>query len=148
MKLTKEVKEEIDRLYNIYNKITPEILLDHGSDPESPLHQYFEWNQEKAAESYRLVQAYKLIRSYQIKRETEKGVVKMRKYHVITSSEEDKGDYKDIDDVINDDYMKQILEKQILDNLRAAYNKYLSFKKLTDSEKYDGIMHHVEQIIA
>lgn len=42
--------------------ITPEAVVDLAKNKESVLHDYFEWNNKKAAESYRLQQASGLLR--------------------------------------------------------------------------------------
>jgi len=44
-------------------KITPEELVQAARDENSPLHHFFEWDDDKAAEKYRLMQARTLIRS-------------------------------------------------------------------------------------
>ena len=47
-------------------KLTPSEVVSAARDPESPLHNSFEWDDAKAAESWRLVQARELIRSVQV----------------------------------------------------------------------------------
>ena len=47
-------------------RITPEQVLEDARDPESPLHNYFEWDVETAARQYWLDQARTLIRSVKI----------------------------------------------------------------------------------
>lgn len=41
--------------------ITPAQVVEHARDPESVLHQYFEWDDTEAARRFRLVQAGNLI---------------------------------------------------------------------------------------
>lgn len=53
--------------------LTPQIVLDTATDPEHPLHRYFEWNDDSAAHKYRLVQASHLIRRVTVKIESSSG---------------------------------------------------------------------------
>ena len=43
------------------NKITPTTVVSDAKNTSSPLHNYFEWNDQKASEEYRLQQARTLI---------------------------------------------------------------------------------------
>ena len=44
-------------------RITPQQVVDAARNPDSPLHQFFEWDDQTAAERYRLVQARTLLRA-------------------------------------------------------------------------------------
>lgn len=46
--------------------ITPAQVVEHAKDEDSPLHSYFEWDDEKASENYRKMQARALIRSVRV----------------------------------------------------------------------------------
>jgi hypothetical protein len=46
--------------------LDPRAVVEDAKNPESPLHTYFEWDTEKAAESYWLIQARSLIRSVRL----------------------------------------------------------------------------------
>lgn len=46
--------------------ITPQIVLDSSRPKNAPLHPHFCWNNSKAAEEYRLIQAAGLIRSIKV----------------------------------------------------------------------------------
>ena len=41
--------------------VQPAAVVDQARDPKSPLHRYFEWDDNEAAEQYRLYQARNLI---------------------------------------------------------------------------------------
>jgi len=47
-------------------RLTAEIVVDDAHSPGSPLHEFFEWNDTKAAEEFRLEQARNVIRSVRI----------------------------------------------------------------------------------
>lgn len=59
-------REELHRLYERDGKLTAESTVSEASDPISPLHQYFEWDDLQAAHEHRLSQARYLIRRFEI----------------------------------------------------------------------------------
>lgn len=54
-------------------KLTAEDVVSAARDPESPLHAFFEWDDARAADAWRLEQARTLIRSVQIRVSVEEG---------------------------------------------------------------------------
>jgi hypothetical protein len=62
-------------------KCTPQALVDSARDAASVLHKYFEWDDAKAAEQYRLTQARYYMRSINIEYVTEEcGIIEMRAF--------------------------------------------------------------------
>ena len=57
------IEQELDRLVEEHGTITPQMVLEEGRDSKSPLHKFFEWDDTKAAEKYRLAQAYAMIQA-------------------------------------------------------------------------------------
>ncbi len=49
---------------------TPQSLVEAARDPASPAHKWFEWNDTKAAEQYRLIQARLYLRSITVEYST------------------------------------------------------------------------------
>jgi hypothetical protein len=67
--------------------VTPKALVEVARDAKSPIHQYFEWNDEVAAEKYRLYQARTLIKCIYIK---ESNGTEIRKYHNVYLEKDDR----------------------------------------------------------
>jgi len=63
-------KKEIisESLLGLYKNgsVTPKMLVNVARNPESPLHPFFEWNDEKAGENYRQIQASFYLRTYTV----------------------------------------------------------------------------------
>lgn len=61
--LPEEVQEALDRIAkdDPDGLIQPEAVVEAAQDPKSPLHRYFDWDEETAAQKYRLAQARALI---------------------------------------------------------------------------------------
>ena len=47
--------------------LTPELVVDESREENAPLHPVFEWDDKKAAEHYRVMQAGSLIRNVTVK---------------------------------------------------------------------------------
>ena len=82
--------DEVKRLADEHGgEITPEIVLEHARPKSSVLHQLFEWDDAKASEQYRLVQAAKIIRSIKVTISGEGGKhVRVRAFHNISPADE------------------------------------------------------------
>lgn len=60
------VGERLDALREHNNGLTPDVVVSDARKPGSVLHPFFEWDDTKAAERYRLDQAGGLIRAVQV----------------------------------------------------------------------------------
>ena len=56
--------EELERIRTWHNgRLTQEMVVEAARDPGAPLHPHFEWDDQKAADKWRLEQAGDMIRS-------------------------------------------------------------------------------------
>lgn len=65
-KLTPECIETIVSLESKQGRLEPDQIINEAVNESSPLHYYFEWDDEKAGAAYRLDQARELIRRVKI----------------------------------------------------------------------------------
>lgn len=57
------IGEELERISQLHGgKLTPRAVMQEARTGRNPLHPFFEWDDKKAAESYRLEQARHIIR--------------------------------------------------------------------------------------
>jgi hypothetical protein len=77
---------ELIRLYNRDGKLTQEQVVAEATDPSSPLHRHFEWDDQSAAHRWRLDQAEILIRSAEVWITIEEHKVKVRAIPHVTGS--------------------------------------------------------------
>lgn len=113
--------EELERIKQKYGGIAPSFVVDESRTEDAALHKCFEWNNEKAAERYRGVQAKEIIRSIcVVKLDNEEVIEPTRAFvSVVDSQQEHK--YISIKDAMSDkDYQKQVLSN--------ALNELISFK--------------------
>lgn len=64
--LSTAAKSRLESLEQRDGNLRIAAVVEDASDPESPLHPYFDWDDETAAASWRLAQAREIIRSVQI----------------------------------------------------------------------------------
>lgn len=80
MRTTKAEREvvlaELQRLEALHGKVAPEVVVREARAKESPLHRYFDWNNKRAADKWRLEQARSLISSVKFDHRTERGIVR------------------------------------------------------------------------
>ena len=74
-------------------RLTPNAVLDDAKDPDSPLHDSFEWDDEKAAHAHRIEQARALITSVRVVQRTDKTAVRAVFYVRDPSAENDEQGY-------------------------------------------------------
>lgn len=68
------VGQTIAALANEQGRLTPSAVLDAARPEDSPIHPCFEWDDSKAAETWRLEQARRLVRAVVIVPDNDRGV--------------------------------------------------------------------------
>lgn len=66
--MKEQVVTELKRIYERDGKLRTTAVVSEAKKKTSPLHPEFEWDDSKAGEEYRLIQARQLIRSVRIER--------------------------------------------------------------------------------
>ena len=135
--------KEIDRLTKEHGFVTPKILVEEASSKKSPLHDWFEWNKNKAAEKWLIEQAKYLLRSIEVVVVCEGKPVQTR-YMVNVANEEVASVYMPIqavleDEKLMDDYVAQAFRE--LESVRSKYEHLLELRELW--EKLDEIKEKV-----
>lgn len=136
--------EECDRIANSVG-LTAENLLNASREETAPLHNYFEWDNDVAAEKYRLVQSKDLIRSIIIVRQTDDDErPPVRKFIAIRKPETKEREFIPVETVLKrQDYMEQMFE-QALKDLSAFRTKYVN---LRDYAKMSGVFTSIDELL-
>ncbi len=66
MDIKKGVQEVVNKIYAEVGEVRPSALVEAARPKSSPAHNAFEWDDSKAGEEYRLIQARTWIRNVQI----------------------------------------------------------------------------------
>ena len=117
--------EKLEKL----GSLTAKNLVEASKDKSAPLHSEFEWDNRKAAASWREQQARNIINSIEIKTENSDPV---RAYFNIVYNDPE---YKHIDTIIKSEDDTQLL-------LKTAYGELRSFKR-----KYESIQNYLTGVM-
>ena len=126
-------------IYEEYEKVTTELIIKEAHRKDSPLHGYFEWDDNKAAEAYRKEQARSLIRD-----------IRIIKYH-----NNDKQDVKAFISVMTDEGKSyqavatvlgnEELRNQIIKNAKKNISYWA--KELKRFKEFAKIVMEIEQLV-
>lgn len=113
-------------------------VVDDAKHEDSPLHEFFEWNDQRAAERYRLNQARYILRSIEVMIKAEDGQENtVRAFHHVTVDDSFTSARNKAEHVVvtiqramsEEDLRKQIIE-EALRQLQAWQRKYRQYKEL------------------
>lgn len=113
-------------------------VVDAARDPSSPLHDEFEWDDDVAAEAYRLAQAGALVRRVKlhIVRSVDVGkkvqITTTRAFQSRPSQRNRAGGYESIQDILNDEDKRAEMLAQVLRELAAYRKRYDQLVELND----------------
>ncbi|MBQ1535083.1 MAG: hypothetical protein IIZ62_00415 [Ruminococcus sp.] len=107
--------------------LSAQTLLDANRNEDAPLHNEFEWDNEKAAESYRLHQARHIINCLCIKAEEAPNKEPVRAFFKIENRD---SEYKSLDVILQSEDSYNALLRTALAELRALEKKYSDLKEL------------------
>lgn len=60
------IQAELAKIKKKLGEVTNQHIVDAARDAKNPLHKFFEWNKDVAAEKYRLIQAGEIVRSIRV----------------------------------------------------------------------------------
>ena len=119
-----------------------DMVLDAARDPNCILHKHFQWDDSKAAESFRKMQARQLIQKCTVTIEKAPDV-QIRAFVSLAPDQHAGGGYRMTADVLSDDDLKA----QLLYEMQAALVKWKKQINLLDRETID-IINKLEGIVA
>jgi hypothetical protein len=109
--------------------LLPENVVEKAKDIKNPLHSYFEWDDKKASDEYRLYQARNLIRvSVQYLSENPQ-----EPYKVFVSMKEDRyngGGYRELVSVMDSPRLRESLINEAAEEMQVFIDKYKHLKEL------------------
>ena len=130
--------EHLERLREANGGLSARLVLDDAKAQESPIHEEFEWDNERAGEEYRLWQARHLMNSMVVVVSGDGEVEKTtRAFVVVTQNDQDR--YESIHVVMDDPVMRQQVLTRALRELESWEKKY---KEL---EEFAGVFKAVEK---
>jgi hypothetical protein len=120
--------------------LRPRDVVDEATPEESPLHPHFEWEDEIAADKFRLFQAAHLIRRVRVVQETKSGEkVSVRAFVSLPSDRNDGGGYRSLVAVRESGGMGELLAAAKAE-LAAFRNRYAKLEEL------GNVFHAIDEI--
>ena len=122
---------EMERVRTMQNgRLEARDLVEQSREPTAPLHPAFEWNNEVAAEAYRVEQAKYMIRSIEVVVRDEPEAKPVRAF-VSVKRDEDRS-YTSVSHAMSDaDLRKQVLQNALRE-LEAWRNRYAELVELAN----------------
>ena len=113
--------------------LTAQLVVEAARDPLHPLHAHFEWDDEKAGESYRVHQARALIRVVKLEYVDKRGEVqKMRVYHSVSNPISDSGrSYTPLSEIQASETLTAELRRRMEFEWRNLHRRYKHFVEFT-----------------
>ncbi len=111
-------------------QLTAEAVVKHATDPDSVLHNAFEWDDSAAANAHRLEQARYILRSIVVVVRHAESAGPVRAF-VIVKIDEDRF-YQPIEVVMRTPDLREQLLKRAIAEAEAWQSRYEQFKELSD----------------
>lgn len=155
--MNQQVKERLQYLASLHDhRLTPQIVIDDARDGDSPLHDCFTWDIEKAAYKQLLHEARQLIRSVKIEFKIESVKVNTVAYVRDPDKPSDEPGYISVDKVKSDREASRLI---LIDEFRRAGSalrraqrlaKYFELENQVNelSEKIDSAQKSIEEMTA
>ena len=116
---------EIKAIRDKHGKLTPKIVLTEATNPQHPLHDQFVWDNEKAGDAYRLIQARELIQSVRLRFVDSAGENRSaRRYYAIRAADADEFDYDDVEEVMADRFRRKLLLNEMQRRIDELVQQY------------------------
>lgn len=110
--------------------VTPEMVWKAAEDPDSPIHDDFEWDERKAAENHWKERARNLVNHIVVVRTYDEPADEGLKAFISVVVSEKKRAYVDIGTVKSDEEMRQDLIDSILAQLKVFQKRYEQITEL------------------
>ena len=139
-------EEIIGELRGIERKnglISPHQVVQKARNPQSSMHQYFEWEDADAAESYRLFQARQLIKQVKVKYEG-KEISAFHNVQVIVADAPERG-YVHLQTLLSNEAMKEQVVQRAAAEIEYWQKKYEDYSELSGIINDDQLKHIVSK---
>ena len=133
------VGEELEKLEKANNgALLPPTIVRAARPKRSRLHECFEWDDRKAANTYREVQARELLRKIVVVYEEKTG----KEEHIrafVRIQHDEESYYCSTARIVEDEELQENVISQILDDLMAIKKKYGQFKSPMLNKIWDAV---------
>lgn len=122
---------ELRRIEEEAGTLTPDHVVEAARSKKNPLHKAFEWDNNKAAQEYRLTQARSLIASIEVVYEEAQAVGKVRAY-VNVDAEDGGRKYSQTENALSFSDIRQRILKRALSEASEWQRRYKQITELSE----------------
>lgn len=131
--LTKSQFDTLIQALKKAGKLTASGVLEMANNPKSPLYRLFEWDDDKAAKQYRLMQARQVIKLVNVKIDKPED----RIVHIPAIRGE--GEYKTMGDVVTNISEFELALSEALKRLKASEKAVSDLQQVAQTESPDKV---------
>ena len=128
--------EELERIEARDGEITPRAVVEEARPEDSKLHNAFEWDDEKAAEQYRISQARQLIRCIVVKPMPEEKVEEPVRMYVnqnpTDTGQSRSGSYINLKSALENPDSRAVVLSNAMHEMKMFRAKYYKLKELSE----------------
>jgi hypothetical protein len=123
-------KEELERIAK-RTELTARNVVEEARSRNSPLHEFFDWNNETAGEKFRLAQARFLINSIRVIITSPEGIEQeMAMYENVSIGQRGSGrEYKPVYEIIDNEHLREQIVDKALNELIYWKDKHKTFSE-------------------
>lgn len=130
------IEKELRALHSRDGVLTCEAVLDAARPKNSPLHDYFTWDNSRAAERYRLIEAGRLIATVRIEYRQKKAaqIIYAPAFIPTGTSSEGKRQYYPVEEVTKNEFLQQKAladARNEMEGTRARYSHLVDLLELS-----------------
>lgn len=122
---------ELERIEAKYGAVTSKNVLEESRRKSAALHKCFEWDNTKAAERYRLMQAHTIINAVHVVYESDEGQIEAPAVVNISMRRCEEGSFVSHAIALADTTMRGIVLSRALNELKTFKEKYASLQELS-----------------
>lgn len=129
-------------LEQLGDEVTPKMLVKAAKPKASPIHKLFEWNNDAAAERYRLVQARMHINHLEIIIVVDDAETQTRAYHNVRVVEDEaERSYVHMDAVVRSEGMSAQVVAKAVHELQGWQRRYQEYQAI-----FGGVFREIERV--
>lgn len=128
-----KIASELERIAKAHRgMLRPEYVVEAARNKQSPLHDSFEWDNGRAAEKFRLIQAERLLRVHVVETTDNKSRKAVRVFVSLSGDRHPGGGYRRMMDVLSDHQLRQQLLEDAKTEMNIFVEKYARVTELTE----------------
>lgn len=122
----------VEQIEETEGKVTSEKLLDVAKDPDSPIHNMFEWDDTKAAEKYRLSTSAHIINGLRVVVKTSEGEEKKLSAFVSVKvvSKKERTEYINVIDALENKNTRAVVMERMKNDMKSFIGRYELYEEV------------------